>query len=170
MVTVYLGLGSNLGDRDKNIRNAVRLLENNFVSIKRLSTIIETEPVGFLDQGKFLNAVLKGTTQLSPVDLLLYTQSIEKKLGRTRTIFNGPRTIDIDILLYDHEKISTPQLTIPHPRMWERDFVLAPLKEIEPDFVIRGCLPAGRRLLATKQSNKIASQKAPAMTRNKPAA
>ena len=136
MATVYLGLGSNLGDREKNIRNAVRLLEENFVSIEKLSTIIETEPVGFLNQGKFLNAVLKGTTQLSPVDLLLHTQSIEKKLKRMRTIPNGPRTIDIDILLYDQERISTPRLTIPHPRMWERDFVLGPLKEIEPDFVL----------------------------------
>ena len=96
--------------------------------------MIETEPVGFLDQGKFLNAVLKGTTQLSPFDLLKQTQSIEEKLGRIKTIPNGPRTIDIDILFYDHEKISTPHLTIPHPRMWERDFVVRPLNEIEPDW------------------------------------
>ena len=133
MAIVFLGLGSNLGDRQKNIQNAVRLLQTPYFVVDKISKIIETEPVGFLDQGKFLNVVLKGTTQLSPVDLLLHTQSIEKKLGRTKTISNGPRTIDIDILLYDHEKISTPQLTIPHPRMWGRDFVLGPLKEIEPE-------------------------------------
>ena len=138
MATVYLGLGSNLGDRRKNIENAVALLKESNVAVQKISTIIETEPVGFLDQGKFLNAVLKGTTQLSPVDLLRHTQSIEKQLGRIKTIRNGPRTIDIDILLYDHEKISTPQLTIPHPRMWERDFVLGPLQEIEPNMSLRG--------------------------------
>ena len=132
MAVVYIGLGSNLGDREKNIKNAVRLLQNQHFVVDKISTMIETEPVGFLDQEKFLNAVLKGTTQLSPVDLLRQTQSIEKKLGRTKTIRNGPRTIDIDILLYDQEKISTPPLTIPHPRMWEREFVLGPLKEIEP--------------------------------------
>ena len=136
MATVFLGLGSNLADREKNIKNAVRLLQNRHFIVDKISTLIETEPVGFLDQGKFLNAVLKGTTQLSPVDLLWHTQSIEKKLKRMRTIPNGPRTIDIDILLYDQERISTPRLTIPHPRMWERDFVLGPLKEIEPDFVL----------------------------------
>ncbi len=130
---IYLGLGSNLGNREKNIRDAVSLLKN-FVTIEKFSTIIETEPVGFLEQGKFLNAVLKGTTQLSPFDLLTQTQSIEKKLRRARTIPKGPRTIDIDILIYDQEKISTPELIIPHPRMWERDFVMEPLKEIEPEF------------------------------------
>ena len=136
MAVVYIGLGSNLGDREKNIKTAIRLLQSQHFVVDKISTLIETEPVGFLDQEKFLNAVLKGTTPLSPVDLLWHTQSIEKKLGRMRTIPNGPRTIDIDILLYDHEQISTPQLTIPHPRMWERDFVLGPLKEIEPNFVI----------------------------------
>lgn len=131
MATVYLGLGSNLGDRKKNIQDAVSLLKD-FITIEKKSTIIETDPVGFLDQGKFLNAVLKGTTQLSAFDLLAQTKSIENKLGRIRTLRNGPRTIDIDILLYGQEKISTPQLTIPHPGMWERDFVMGPLKEIEP--------------------------------------
>lgn len=135
MATVYLGLGSNLGDREGNIRNALRLLKKNF-SIEKISSIIETDPVGFLDQEKFLNAVLKGKTQLSPLDLLLQIQSIEEKLGRIKTVRNGPRTIDIDILLYDQEKISTPHLTIPHPRMWERDFVVRLLKEIEPNVVI----------------------------------
>lgn len=132
MATVYLGLGSNLDDRQKNIQDAVFLLKE-FITIEKLSTIIETEPVGFLEQGKFLNAVLKGTTELSAFDLLAQTQSIERKLGKTKTIRNGPRTIDIDILLYGHEKISIPELTVPHPRMWERDFVMGPLKEIEPE-------------------------------------
>jgi len=133
LAIVYLGLGSNLGDREKNIQNAVRLLGDHDVVVLQLSTIIETDPVGFLDQQKFLNAVVKGRTKLSPFELLSLTQSIEKKLGRQKTFLNGPRAIDIDILLYDQEKVNTPQLSIPHPRMWQREFVMRPLKEIEPE-------------------------------------
>ena len=134
MAIVYLGLGSNLGDREKNIQNAIRLLNKNHFVVEKLSTIIETDPVGFLEQEKFLNAVLKGHTELSPTDLLSLTQSIEKEIGRQKTFLNGPRVIDIDILLYDEQKIRTPQLTIPHPRMGQRDFVMRPLKEIEPQW------------------------------------
>ncbi len=140
MAIIYLALGSNLGNRQKNIKNAITLLKKNGVAVQKISTIIETEPVGFLDQGKFLNAVLKGTTELSAFDLLAQTKSIEKKLGRIKTVRNGPRTIDIDILLYDQEKILTPRLTIPHPGMWERDFVMGPLKEISPE-ICRGKRP-----------------------------
>ena len=127
-----MGLGSNLGNRELNIKNAVELLKKNGVKVEKISTINETEPAGGIPQGKFLNAVLKSQTDLAPQDLLKFTQSIEKKLGRVKTIKNGPRTIDIDILLYDRLIFSTPDLTIPHPRMFERDFVLIPLKEIDP--------------------------------------
>ena len=130
MAIVYLGLGSNLGDRVSYIKKAVALLEEGKVKVHRLSTIIETEPVGGPEQGKYLNAVLKASTGLSPEDLHELTQSIEHKLGRTNKILNGPRVIDIDILLYDDIKLITPKLIIPHPRMCARNFVMKPLKEI----------------------------------------
>ena len=133
MAIVYLGLGSNLGDREKNIQDAVTLLQQNQFVVERLSSIIETDPVGFLEQGKFLNAVMKGRTVLSAFELFDLTQSIEKQIGRKKIFVNGPRIIDIDILLYDKQKINTPHLNIPHPRMWERDFVMRPLKEVEPE-------------------------------------
>ncbi len=135
MSVVYLGLGSNLGDRDKNIRSALERLASCGVNILQLSEIIETYPVGGPPQDLFLNAVAKADTVLSPQDLLRSCLKIEDDLGRIRTVSNGPRTIDIDILLYDHCSINTPELVIPHPRMKERDFVMGPLREIAPDFV-----------------------------------
>jgi 2-amino-4-hydroxy-6-hydroxymethyldihydropteridine diphosphokinase len=133
MATVYLGIGSNLGNRKKNIEDAVTSLRKNHISILKRSTIIETDPVGGPpDQGKFLNGVLKAQTELSPNELLNLLKHIEQELGRTKTVLNGPRIIDIDILLYDDLILQTPQLTLPHPRMFARDFVMNPLKEIEP--------------------------------------
>ncbi len=135
MAVIYLGLGSNLGDREQNIQDAVRLLKEHGVRIEKASHVIETEPVGGVVQGRFLNAVLKATTHLTPQELLALSQAIERRLGRVATVRNGPRTIDIDILLYDQQKITTQKLIIPHPRMLQRDFVMVPLKEIEPDLV-----------------------------------
>ncbi len=136
MATVYLGLGSNLGDRHKNIASAIDHLNQNGIVVKKLSTIIETDPVGGpATQGKFLNAVAKTETDLSPQNLRSTLKTIEQTLGRIKTVKNGPRTIDLDILLYDTQVINTPELTIPHPRMLERNFVLSPLKEIAPDLV-----------------------------------
>ena len=132
MAIVYLGLGSNLGDRADNIARAVTRLNQNKIQVKKLSTVIETDPVGGPKQEKFFNAVLEAQTDLSPQDLRATVKSIEKNLGRQETIRNGPRIIDIDILLYDRITVRTPQLTIPHPRMLERDFVMTPLKEIAP--------------------------------------
>lgn len=132
MATVYLGLGSNLGSRESNIRRAIDELKSIGLQIEKRSSLIETEPVGGPPQGKFLNAVIKTKTQLPPQQLLTQLQSIEKKLGRVKTIINSPRVIDIDILLYDRLKMTTPRLTVPHPRMLHRDFVIRPLKEIEP--------------------------------------
>jgi len=134
----YIGLGSNLGDRLANINKAIEYLrENQDIAVEEVSSIIETEPQGGPPQGKFLNAVVKIRTALKPKELLRVLQGIEEKLGRVRNIKNGPRTIDLDILLYGDEKIDEPDLKIPHPRMRERSFVLRPLLEIEPNIFKR---------------------------------
>ena len=132
MSIAYIGLGSNLGDRAGNIGQAIGLLRTNGIKVLKTSAVIETAPVGGPPQNKFLNAVVKVETRLSPVELLDHCQFVEQKLGRVRTVINGPRTMDLDILLYDRLTIDTPRLQIPHPRMFERAFVLEPLKEIEP--------------------------------------
>lgn len=135
MATIYLGLGSNLGDRRANIDKSLSLLVKNGINILKHSTIIETKPVGGPEQNKFLNSVIKAETELSPFELLEVINNIEKNLGRVRTIVNGPRTIDIDILLYNKIKVNDSNLSIPHPHMLKRHFVLTPLKEIEPKLV-----------------------------------
>jgi len=135
VATIYLGLGSNLGDRRANIDKSLSLLVKNGINILKHSTIIETKPVGGPEQNKFLNSVIKAETELSPFELLEVINNIEKNLGRVRTIVNGPRTIDIDILLYNKIKVNASNLSIPHPQMLKRDFVLTPLKEIEPKLV-----------------------------------
>lgn len=122
-----------MGDRDENIRKAVRYIEEEQIKIIKQSSIIETEPVGGPPQDKFLNLVIEIQTAFSPHDLLKTLKNIEKKLGRIKTIQDGPRPIDLDILLYDDIQLSTPELTIPHPRMLSRDFVMKPLQEINPD-------------------------------------
>ena len=132
MATVYLALGSNLGDRLHYIQRAVEELKDCGLKVLKLSTIIETDPVGGVPQGKYLNAVLKAHTIHSPEELHVITQSIESKLGRVKKIFRGPRVIDIDILLYDDIKLISSRLLIPHPRMLERSFVMQPLEEIDP--------------------------------------
>ena len=139
MAVVYLGLGSNLGDRRKNIQQAIEELKLNGFVVEKVSTIIETDPVGGPSQEKYLNAVIKGQTELPPEELLSITQSIEKKLGRVKTVVDGPRTIDIDILLYDRIAVESSTLTIPHPRMRSRAFVMNPLKEIAPDLIKELC-------------------------------
>lgn len=143
MNRVYLSLGSNLGDTQKNIEEALRLLSER-VAVSKVSSFYETEPVGFRDQPWFLNIAAEGETALSPFDLLAFTQSIEKKMKRVKTIVNGPRVIDIDILLYDDVKIETDNLVIPHPRMLERAFVLTPLTEIAPELFVDGQSVASR--------------------------
>lgn len=137
MNRIYLSLGSNLGDTEENIKEALRLLSEQ-VQIIKVSSYYETEPVGYKDQPWFLNIAAEGETALSPSDLLEFTQGIERRMKRVKTIINGPRIIDIDILLYNDDKIETPSLTVPHPRMTERAFVLVPLYEIAPELVIDG--------------------------------
>lgn len=130
---VYLGLGTNLGDKQKNLNDAIRMLGNQVGEVEKVSSVIETEPEGFKSDNLFLNAVVKVRTALSPFELLDITQDVEKSLGRKEKSSNGiyhDRVIDIDILLYDDINISTPRLVIPHPRMAQREFVMTPLTEI----------------------------------------
>lgn len=131
---VYLGLGSNLGERQHNLSMAMELLSPQ-VNIERVSSFYETEPVGYLEQPRFLNAVLRATTTLSPQELLAQAKEVERKLDRVPSFPNAPRPIDIDILLYGKKVVSSPELTIPHPRLEERAFVLIPLAEIAPNLV-----------------------------------
>jgi 2-amino-4-hydroxy-6-hydroxymethyldihydropteridine diphosphokinase len=129
--TAYLGLGSNLGEREKNLIKALSLLGQKTQLIK-VSSIYETEPVGFKEQPLFLNIVCQVCTNLKPVELLHSVKQIEKQLGRKPSYRNSPRIIDIDILIYDSIITKEHDLIIPHPRLAERAFVLIPLAEIAP--------------------------------------
>ncbi len=131
--TVYLGLGSNVGERERNLQAAVDRLHSREVRITRLSSVYETEPQGMRNQRWFLNLVAEAETDLFPRQLLERIVKIERELGRRRVVENGPRTIDIDILFFGHAIVNTGELTIPHPRLAERRFVLAPMAELAPD-------------------------------------
>ena len=133
-VTIYLGLGSNLGNRQDNLDKALDLLSQRLV-LRAVSSLYDTEPVGVSEQPRFLNLVCQLSTRLAPTELLTLAQGIELKLGRALNTHNKPRPIDIDILFYGDEVIDTPDLTIPHPRLAERAFVLVPLAEIAPELV-----------------------------------
>ena len=128
-VTVYLGLGSNRGDRANNIQRALDLLARD-VTLELCSSIYDTAPWGYHDQGRFLNCVCRGTTLLEPHDLLKAVKRVEGIVGRRRTFVNGPRVIDVDILFYGLRVVGEPGLQIPHPGMAERPFVVIPLEEI----------------------------------------
>jgi 2-amino-4-hydroxy-6-hydroxymethyldihydropteridine diphosphokinase len=130
--TAFLSLGSNVGDRLENLRAALRELCGAGVALRRTSSIYETEPVDNTDQGWFLNCVAEVSTTLEPLTLLHKLQQIERQLGRERVVPKGPRTLDIDILLYGDLVLASDELTLPHPRMMERRFVLEPLCEIAP--------------------------------------
>lgn len=133
MNEVYLSLGSNLGDRKVQLQEAVRLLQSNpSISNMKMSSIYETAPVGYLNQDAFLNLVIRLETSLSPLSLLDTCQEIEQILQRERLIRWGPRTVDLDVLLYGQEQLTTERLIIPHPHMYERAFVLVPLRELMP--------------------------------------
>lgn len=132
MAIAFLGLGSNMGNRMRNLSSAMKSLSER-ATIEQASSIYETEPVGYLQQRRFLNAVIRISTLLSPEQLLHYIKAIERSGGRTPGFQNAPRPIDIDILFYDDEVFHSEQLTIPHPHLTERAFVLVPLTEIMPD-------------------------------------
>jgi 2-amino-4-hydroxy-6-hydroxymethyldihydropteridine diphosphokinase len=131
--TAYLSLGTNLGDKENNLLSAISEIERRIGPVRAQSAFLATKPWGFDSQNTFLNAAIRIETKFSPLELLDETQQIERDLGRKHKSVNGQyhdRIIDIDILLYDDLHISTPRLTIPHPHMHERDFVIIPLKEI----------------------------------------
>ena len=132
--TVYLALGTNLGDRLANLKQAITALTPQ-LEVKAKSQVYETPPWGFEDQPKFLNQVVKAQTYLDPLPLLKHLKRLEVALGREVSFPNGPRLIDIDILFYDDLVLDTPPLVIPHPRLHERGFVLLPLMDIAPDLV-----------------------------------
>lgn len=133
MKRIFLGLGSNLGEREENLRRARELLNAAGIKILRESSLYETEPQDVTHQPWFLNQVVEAETSLFPMQLLSRVLKIEKELGRRRVIEKGPRTLDIDILLYHRFVIDSPVLVVPHPRMHERRFVLAPMAELAPD-------------------------------------
>ena len=128
----YIGLGANLGDREQMLREAVQRLAT-LGEVKAVSSLYETEPVGFLDQPRFLNAVAAIETVRTAGEIVPALLAIERDLGRTRTFRNAPRTLDLDLLLLGDETIDTPDVALPHPRMHERAFVLVPLAEIAPE-------------------------------------
>jgi 2-amino-4-hydroxy-6-hydroxymethyldihydropteridine diphosphokinase len=130
--TVYLSLGSNLGDRAANIERALSRLDEEGVRIVRRSSFYQTEPVELRQQGWFLNIAVEAETELMPRQLLRAIRNIERELGRKRIVRSGPRTIDIDILLFGANRVNAAELEIPHPRMTERRFVLVPMAEIAP--------------------------------------
>lgn len=132
--TVYLALGSNLGDRLANLKQAVAALTPQ-MDVKAKSQVYETPPWGYEDQPKFLNQAIKATTYLEPEPLLKHIKRLEVALGRKASVPNGPRLIDMDILFYDDLVMNKPSLVIPHPRLHERAFVLLPLMDLAPDLV-----------------------------------
>ena len=136
MHKVYLGLGTNLGDKEANLKAAIEEIRKRVGEVTSQSAFYASEPWGFESDNSFLNAVCCVSTELTPIEVLHITQEIERELGRSKKSVNGiysDRMIDIDILLYDDLHIQTPELTIPHPLMRERDFVIIPLREIAPD-------------------------------------
>ena len=136
MATLYLSLGTNLGDRPNNLKSAVELIALQVGTVKAQSDVIETDPWGFESANRFLNMVIKVETDLQPLEALHVTQEIERRLGRREKSMNGQyhdRLIDIDLLIYDDTTMSTPELTLPHPRMYQRDFVMKPLLQIAPE-------------------------------------
>src|ERR1700692_4086665 len=130
---VFLSLGSNVGDREKNLRTAIAALPELGVKLKKVSSIYEAEPVDLLDQPWFLNCVVEGETTVQPATLLRELRELERQMGSKKLLPRGPRLIDLDILVYGERTIDSPELRVPHPRMHLRRFVLAPLAEITPD-------------------------------------
>ena len=147
--TIYLSLGSNVGDRAKNLHEAIAALAAAGVQVHRVSSIYETEPVDYLEQAWFLNCVLEGETELPPWDLLSALRDIETRMGSKKLIAKGPRLIDIDILLYGDATIDTPELQVPHPRLHLRRFVLVPLAELAPHLRHPSWPATAQQLLAT---------------------
>jgi 2-amino-4-hydroxy-6-hydroxymethyldihydropteridine diphosphokinase len=130
--TIYLSIGSNVGDREKNLNAAIAALAWMSVRVRQVSSIYETEPVDLLEQPWFFNCVVEGETEVPPLELLRALRRIETRMGNRKLVVKGPRLIDLDLLLYGQETMDTPELQIPHPRIPLRRFVLVPLAEIAP--------------------------------------
>ncbi len=149
-VTAYVALGANLGDREGTLHAVLRCLRE-LGEVTAVSSLYETEPMGFADQPSYLNAVIEIVTGFSPEGLLVELQAIELAHGRERSFPNAPRTLDLDLLLYGELEIDTPQLIVPHPRMHERAFVLTPLVEIAPAVTVPGLNRSASSLLLDLQ-------------------
>ncbi|GAB4405766.1 MAG: 2-amino-4-hydroxy-6-hydroxymethyldihydropteridine diphosphokinase [Thermodesulfovibrionales bacterium] len=133
MAIAYIGVGSNLGNREDNCLKAIKLLSDKGITVRKQSSLYETEPWGVKDQPWFINTVIEIETAIEPEELLQMLKEVERDIGRVDTYRWGPRVIDLDILLYNDLVMDTPHLKIPHPLIHERDFVLRPLSEIAPD-------------------------------------
>jgi 2-amino-4-hydroxy-6-hydroxymethyldihydropteridine diphosphokinase len=154
--TVYFGLGSNIGDREQMLQSAVDRLQAPDLMVKNVSAVYETEPMGFADQRSFLNMAVEAETDLFPLMLLARIQKIEISLGRKRSgPPNGPRTLDIDILFYGHVTVHSGKLEIPHPRLHERRFVLAPMADLAADLRHPGLHKTMRELLVGVEGQRI---------------
>jgi 2-amino-4-hydroxy-6-hydroxymethyldihydropteridine diphosphokinase len=165
--TVYLGLGANLGDRAENLRNGLRRLAPD-VRVIAVSSLYESLPVGFTQQGPFLNAVCAAETDLDSAGLLLRVKQTERELGRVPGRRWGPRPLDLDILLYDRSTVDLPDLQIPHPRMIEREFVLRPLLELAPELVVPGTGRAVAALLGMLADQGVRCVQGPEWAREEP--
>ena len=155
--TVYLSLGSNLGDRELHLQRALAYLEQERIRVRRQSSVYETEPQDVAGQPWFLNIAVECETELFPLQLLKALQRVEREVGRVRerAVRRGPRVIDIDVLLFGHAVMNTPQLTIPHARMTERRFVLEPLLEIAPEIRHPVTKQAFRKYLGTLTGQRV---------------
>lgn len=160
-VKVYIGIGSNMGDKEDNIREALGLLERDGrVSALEIAPLYKTDPVGYADQDWFLNTVAAVKTDLSPRELLGLLMGIERQMGRERTIRWGPRVIDLDILLYGDAVVNTPDLQIPHPRIVERAFVAVPLADLDPDILLPGGKTAASLAVDLLKTQRVERYKA----------
>ena len=156
--TIYLSLGSNIGDREENLRAAIDELPHVGVGITKVSSFYETEPVDLREQPWFLNCVVEAETHFDPFLLLRALREIETKMGSEKLVAKGPRLMDIDILLYGTETIDTPELQVPHPRMHLRRFVLVPLSEIAPEAVYPGLKKTVKQLLEETPDRSVVRQ------------
>lgn len=156
----YIGVGTNQGDKEENIRQALELLRAaNRIYVIAVAPLYKTEPVGYENQDWFLNTVAEIETSLSPFELLDALMSIENEMGRVRTVRWGPRVMDLDILLYGNQTIHAPNLEIPHPRLEERAFVVVPLADLCPDMLLPTGLQARELAARLRETQQIELQK-----------